>query len=41
MKKYKIASLILLFVAALVITSCAGNRKCNGNRGIKTPMGNM
>ncbi len=41
MKKIKILSLLLLFVAAIAFTSCASNKKCNGNRGIKTPMGNM
>lgn len=41
MKKIKIVSLIVLFVMAFVITSCTSNKKCNGKRGIKTPMGNM
>jgi len=41
MKKIKIISLLLLFVGAIAFSSCASNKKCNGSRGIKTPMGNM
>jgi hypothetical protein len=41
MKKLKTVSLLLLFIAAIAITSCSSNRKCNGSRGIKTPMGRM
>ncbi len=41
MKKIKILSLILLFLATLTVTSCASNKKCNGKKGVKTPMGLM
>ena len=41
LKKIEILSLILLFVAAIAFTSCTSNKKCNGKRGIKTPMGVM
>lgn len=42
MKKTTIIGLILLFIAAISITSCAGGaKKCGGKRGIRTPMGVM
>ncbi len=41
MKKITLYGLIVLFIAALTFTSCAGTKKCNGNRGIKTNMGLM
>ncbi len=40
-KKHIIISLIALFVIAISFSSCSSNRKCNGKRGIKTPMGRM
>lgn len=32
---------LLLCLAALLLTACAGPRKCNGQRGVRTPMGVM
>jgi hypothetical protein len=41
MKKLHVISLILLFAAALVLSSCGGPKKCGGRKGIKTNMGLM
>ena len=40
-KKITSIGLLLLFVIAIAATSCTSNRKCNGSRGTRTPMGNM
>ncbi len=41
MKKIQIISLVVLFIAALTITSCTSNKKCGGRKGIRTNMGLM
>lgn len=32
---------LLLCLLVLLLTACAGPRKCNGQRGVRTPMGVM
>jgi len=38
-KKFLKVSFLLLVIASLC--ACASQRKCNGKRGVKTPMGLM
>ncbi len=42
MKKTTIFGLALLFITMIALSSCGGGpKKCNGKRGIRTPMGVM
>ncbi len=40
-KKITSIALVLLLFFAITATSCTGIKKCNGSRGVRTPMGNM
>ncbi len=37
----KITGIILVLTALLAMSACASNKKCNGKKGVKTPMGLM
>jgi hypothetical protein len=37
----KLIGIIAVASALLLSTSCASNKKCNGKKGVKTPMGLM